>query len=178
MLRNAIAFLLVLPFWNPTFLCPHLSLPSQSKKKYWLDKFLEKNWVNKSFKATFLFVNKPGTTCIHFYVRRRRYARSIALFSYVWISLMHSSDGYPIGVGQGCSQPTTVRFMNGTQTFALSAFTSKQKIRKKMDDKYHYGIHRIHIITTLNSLSRFWLAETVQWIFEISAWDVIYNSCR
>ena len=26
---------------------------------------------------------------------------------------------------------------------------------------------------TFNSLSLFWLAESVQWIFEISAWDVI-----
>ena len=37
---------------------------------------------------------------------------------------------------------------NYKQTFALSAVTSKQKIRKKMNDKYHYGIHRIYIITS------------------------------
>ena len=31
----------------------------------------------------------------------------------------------------------------------------------------------LHVYYTFNSLSLFWLAESVQWIFKISAWDVI-----
>ena len=35
-------------------------------------KYYKKIESTKSFKATFPLVNKPGTTCIHFYVRRKR----------------------------------------------------------------------------------------------------------
>ena len=46
-------------------------------------------------------------------------------------------------------------------------FVQKEDIAEQMNNHFYY---------TLNSLTLFWLAESAQWIFEISARDVI--TCR
>ena len=42
----------------------------------------------KSFKATFPHVNKPGATCRNIYVRRKRYAKSSNLISFNSLSIL------------------------------------------------------------------------------------------
>ena len=50
-------------------------------------------------------------------------------------------------LGWGCSQPTTIRIMNGPHAFALSAFKSEQKSakkKKKMNDRMNSCNHMTH----------------------------------